>query len=515
MTKAELLKQEVRFFLEKGILVSPDLMNEETILKAKEKGFDATNALVLSKDIVCLTDKNPDMKWRDFERARVLYEKDKDKKNYLEIIGLLERKIRGSGESRVNVVFSYKGESRKWEIQDFVSYFNARYNEMEKFLRGRQELQNLISINRIYGKRGKENVSLIGLVKSKQTTANGNIIMEIEDPTGSVKVLVSKSKQELFEMAQNIVLDEVVGVSGANSEDIVFANNIIWPDVPLSKELKKSPNEGYALFLSDLHVGSNKFLADKFNNFLEWLNGRVGTNEQKEMIRKIKYIFIVGDLVDGLGIYPEQDSELLIKDIYRQYEECASLLKKIPPHIKLIICPGNHDAMRISEPQPELYRDFAKAMWDLPNTIMVSNPAFVNIDACDGFLGFDVLLYHGYSFDYFVANVDSLRNHGGYNRGDMIMKFLLQKRHLAPTHTSTLYVPDAKKDPLVIDKIPDFFVTGHIHKSVASHFRNITLICGSCWQSKTLFQEKVGHNPEPARVPVVNLKTREVKILKF
>jgi len=95
------------------------------------------------------------------------------------------------------------------------------------------------------------------------------------------------------------------------------------------------------------------------------------------------------------------------------------------------------------------------------------------------------------------------------------MKFLLQKRHLAPTHKSTLYIPDVNQDPLVISNVPDFFLTGHIHKSSVSNYRNITMICGSCWQSKTSFQEKVGHHPEPCRVPIINLQTREVKILKF
>jgi len=104
---------------------------------------------------------------------------------------------------------------------------------------------------------------------------------------------------------------------------------------------------------------------------------------------------------------------------------------------------------------------------------------------------------------------------GSTDRPDLIMKFLLKRRHLAPSHLSTLYIPDAQKDPNVIDKVPDFFLSGHIHKSSTSNYRNITLICGSCWQAKTLFQEKVGHNPEPSRVPIVNLKTRDVKILKF
>jgi len=95
------------------------------------------------------------------------------------------------------------------------------------------------------------------------------------------------------------------------------------------------------------------------------------------------------------------------------------------------------------------------------------------------------------------------------------MRFWLKRRHLAPTHTSTLYIPETEKDPLVIDKIPDFVVTGHIHKAMIANYRNITLICGSCWQEKTSFEEKMGLHPEPAKVPLINLQTREVKILNF
>ena len=44
---------------------------------------------------------------------------------------------------------------------------------------------------------------------------------------------------------------------------------------------------------------------------------------------------------------------------------------------------------------------------------------------------------------------------------------------------------------------------------------NILLIASSCWQSITPFEEKVGNEPEPCRVPLFNLKTREIKILDF
>lgn len=353
------------------------------------------------------------------------------------------------------------------------------------------------------------------MVSDKQVTKNGNMLLMLEDPTGRKRVLVNKNRPDLFKEAKDLVMDEVIGITGVNAETMIFANSIVWPDTPSSKELKKSEQEKYALFLSDLHVGSSKFLPDDFEKFLRWINCEAGNEQQRHIAKNVECIFIAGDLVDGCGIYPEQDKELSIKDIYQQYRECAELLKQIPNNIPLVICPGNHDAIRISEPQPPLSRNFAAPMYELNNAIMVSNPSMVNISSSANFAGFDVMMYHGYSFDYFVAEVDSLRNQGGYDRADLIMKFLLKRRHLAPSHLSTLYIPDTKKDPLVIEKVPDFFLSGHIHKTATANYRNTTLICGSCWQGKTSFQEKVGHNPEPSRVPIVNLQTRDIKILKF
>lgn len=417
--------------------------------------------------------------------------------------------------SKVKIVSSYKEEPKKRDPQDFVDYFNNRYKALERILLQRQELRNTTSINKIPNKKEKTEIAIIGMVNDKQTTKNGNLVMVLEDPTGMKRVIINKNKPTLFNEAKNIVLDEVIGVVGVNVDSVVFVNNILWPDTPTNKELKKSEKEKYALFLSDLHVGSSKFLPEDFEKFLSWINGKIGNEQQRHIATNVEYIFIAGDLVDGCGIYPEQDKELLTKDVYEQYKECANLLKQIPQHIPLIICPGNHDALRLSEPQPPLSKQFAKPIHELNNAIMVSNPAIVNVNSSENFSGFDVMLYHGYSFDYFIAEVDYLRNQGGYDRPDLIMKFLLKRRHLAPTHTSTLYVPDTRKDPLVIEKVPDFFLSGHIHKSATANYRNTTMICGSCWQSKTLFQERVGHNPEPSRVPIVNLQTREVKVLKF
>jgi DNA polymerase II small subunit len=417
-------------------------------------------------------------------------------------------------ESCVKVVFSYNKKPQKRQAQDFISYFNSRYSLIESLLLNRQGLSNITSINRIKG-RPADNISIIGAIFDKQVTKSGNIMLTLEDRTGMIKVLVSGSKKELLEMAKEIVVDEVLGISGSIKQEIMFANNILLPDIMSETRLKKSPNEGYAVFLSDLHVGSQMFLANEFERFIKWINGNLGSEAQREIASKVKYIFMAGDAVDGIGVYPNQQNELAIKDIYAQYEEYARLMLQIPKHIQLIMCPGNHDAMRISEPQPSFASEFSGTLAKMPNVTLVSNPAIVNIDSSDTFSGINVLMYHGYSFDYYIANIDSIRQNGGYDRADLVMKFLLRRRHLAPSHSSTLYLPDAEKDPLFIDIVPDIFATGHLHKTSASHYKNVTLICGSCWQSKTPFQEKLGHRPEPARVPVINLQTRDVKILKF
>ena len=94
------------------------------------------------------------------------------------------------------------------------------------------------------------------------------------------------------------------------------------------------------------------------------------------------------------------------------------------------------------------------------------------------------------------------------------MAYLLMNRHLAPTHSSTLYFP-SEEDPLIIKKAPDIFLSGHTHKSAVSYYNNILTISSSSWESMTAFQERMGNEPDFCKVPMLNLKTREVKILDF
>ncbi len=483
MDYSEKKKEIIKLCFEKDILVNPDFLNQ-----LQEEELEKIQRFIAENEDINFLDKN-------------IFENQNNEKQI--------------NKSNVKVLFNYQEESKKRTEQDFIAYFNSRYKALEQILKQRFELQDAISINRALAKTEKETISLIGLVEEKQITKNGHIFITLEDPTGKIRVLVNKDRKDLFQQAKDIVEDEAIGIKGTSGNKIVFADNILQPDIPLNKTLKKSKQEGYAVFISDLHFGAKNFLRDKFEQFIKWINGEVGGEEHKQIAKKIKYLFIVGDVVEGAGIYPGQEKDVFIEDIYEQYEECAKILSKIPSHISIIICPGNHDAMRIAEPQPPLYKDFAKPLYELKNTVMVSNPALLNIDSTPDFEGFDILLYHGFSFPYYADIVESIRNEGGMERSDLIMKFLLQRRHLAPSHSSTLTIPDANKDPLVIDTIPDFFVTGHIHTLGFAEYKNISMINVSCWMTQTDDQIRRGIVPKPARAVMVNLKTRRTKILKF
>lgn len=465
---------------------------DENTYNLIDRYVDNQNTLFLTKDLIAnLKQEHPKIDESTFETI---------KKDY----------------GDVKIIKNYEDIPKKVEVLDFVEHYKIRYNVLKKILQNRSELVDVVSINRLFNKPERERVSVIGLVLSKEVTKNNHIILELEDVTSSIKVLISNNNKNIYDKAKDIVLDEVIGIVGSIGNKIIFANEIFFPDVILNgSDIKKSESEEYVVFISDIHVGSNLFLEEEFLKFVKWLNGEFGNSEQKQVASSVKYLIIVGDIVDGVGVYPGQDDELSIKELSQQYDKLSEYLKKIREDIKIVICPGNHDAIRLSEPQPVFDKILAKSIWELPNVILVTNPSVVNIGTYENFSGFNVLLYHGYSFDYYIDKVDNIRNNGGYDRADLVMKFLLQKRHLAPTHTSSLFIVDSNRDHLIVDEVPDFFASGHLHKASVSQYGKTTMICGSCWQSTTKFQEKVGHHPEPCRVPYVNLKNREVKILKF
>ncbi|MEL7670640.1 DNA-directed DNA polymerase II small subunit [Methanobacterium sp.] len=384
------------------------------------------------------------------------------------------------------------------EVKDFITYFNSRYEQLRNILNKRRELKDHRPINRI-GK-SEEVIKIIGMVNDIKNTKNSHKIIELEDETGSTSVLVHNESGQLYEKAEKIVRDEVIGIIGSKKGTLVIASDIIQPGVP---RIAEKPMDFGAVFISDVHIGSSTFLEDAFNRFIKWINGDFGDDNQQEIANDVKYLVLGGDTVDGIGIYPNQEKELTIKDIYEQYDEAARLLGDIRSDIKIVISPGNHDAVRLAEPQPALPETYAKSLYELKNAEFVSNPGVVSLD------GINTLIYHGRSFDDMAMSVKGF----SHQRTDLVMTELIEKRHLAPIYGERTPLASEYEDHLVIKEVPDIFHTGHVHINAYKRHKGIHLINSGTFQSQTEFQKIYNIVPTCAEVPVIHRGS--FKLLKF
>jgi DNA polymerase II small subunit len=91
---------------------------------------------------------------------------------------------------------------------------------------------------------------------------------------------------------------------------------------------------------------------------------------------------------------------------------------------------------------------------------------------------------------------------------------LLKRRHLAPTYGSNLLSPESE-DHLVIEEKPDVFVSGHLHSHSNYSYKGVNVINSSTFQAQTDFQKRVGHEPDPGKVTLVNFKNRNTEVKQF
>ena len=421
----------------------------------------------------------------------------------LEEKGIVERKNDG-----INLLGVYQNTPKKLSVKDFVSNFRNRFNFLKGVLMDRSMLDNLVSINRI---SSQSNCSLIALVYNKRITKNGNVMLEIEDLTGRTIAIINKDRKDVFEKSKEILLDEVIGIKCSGNEEIVFVNDLVFPDSRIL-EKKYSKEDEYIAFTSDIHIGSDKFLEKEFLKFIDWINGKVGTEEQRAEALKVNYLFVTGDSIDGVGVYPGQETQLIIQDVDKQYERLTELLAMIRGDVKIIHCAGQHDAVRIAEPQPIVGEHYGGSLKGLKNLYRVTNPSLVEVG---NDVKFRVLMYHGASMHGIINSIEDLRTGSAHESPTSVVKYMLKKRHLAPTHSLVTYTPLDKEDALLIKDVPDIIATGDLHRPEISDYNGVLLIASSCWQARTPFEEKVGNNPDPCKVPIMNLKTREVKIVDF
>jgi DNA polymerase II small subunit len=382
------------------------------------------------------------------------------------------------------------------EYADFVSVFRDRYEKLSGQLRGRV---NHRPASAIADMPGGSDAAMIGLVNDVRSSANGHWIVELEDTTGTFPCLITKDR-DIAPLVDELLLDECVAVEGTLSDDagIVFADAIHFPDVPRTYKPSTADRHVQAALVSDVHVGSQEFMADAWGRFADWLH--------TEEAAAVEYLLIAGDMVEGVGVYPDQDEELDLVDIYDQYDRFSEHLKDVPGDLEIVMIPGNHDAVRLAEPQPGFDEELRELM-SAHDPRIVGNPSTVTVE------GVSILMYHGVSLDEVIAELPEGK--ASYDHPHRAMYHLLKKRHVAPKYGGHMRLAPEERDYLVIEDVPDIFHTGHVHKLGYGKYHNVLAVNSGCWQAQTAFQKSVNIDPDAGFAPIVDLDTLDLTVRKF
>jgi len=493
---AEALKDE--------IVVTPEKLNE-ALMSFEELLSDGTMDIEETSEEVELIPKKETQKTEsevEIEKEEVKPKPSKMKQ--ISTFDPLGKKIK----TDLKVLHESSGKTTiEGEIKDFQKYFASRYKQISKILRGRGDVSGSISIKNIQKAKleTNEQITLIGIVTEKRTLKNGGVLLELEDTSGRLTATIPAKMQELIVKAGALLDDQIAGFFGRFYEDMFILNDFVFPDIPIVMKKPTIKDQISVCMTSDLHIGSREFLEDSFNDLLDFLNGRVDDPYQQTLASQIKYLIINGDLVEGIGVYPKQEEDLIITDIYEQYKRAAHILSKVPEWIHIIITSGNHDACRLALPQPAISKEYAPDLWNKSNVTFLSNPTTVDLHKKT------FLIYHGNSFE----DVASLTPGLSMNDPNGPMLHTLRYRHLAPTFGRRTSIVPSIKDELVIEKVPQVYHTGHIHINSHTQYRGVDCVNSGTFQSQTEYMESKNIHPTPGRVPILNLHTNKLHELVF
>jgi DNA polymerase II small subunit len=293
-----MLKKELTFALNyalnKGFQIHPDAFEflENVDVKKLEK---------IIKDIV-----------REKTRKKLFQINQDDLESYFGI------KDDSSLECEYKVLFDPTPKITSGEgVSGYNSLFASRFNKLKRIISDRPESRMLKSITSVKAAQSEDDMYVCGLVTTRITERNITKLI-LEDPSGSFEGIIFDN--ELQKTADSLLNDQFIMARvaiGKNSGFII--KDLIPPDIP-DQASNKSESEVYAVFLSDLHIGSlhigsKYFMEEELTEFVSWLSS------PDPVARKVRFVLIGGDAVDGVGIYPNQDKELVCQTIEEQLKK--------------------------------------------------------------------------------------------------------------------------------------------------------------------------------------------------
>ena len=377
-------------------------------------------------------------------------------------------------------------------VEGYGKLFASRFNKLKQIMSDRPESKKVKDIESVKSiTKNDDELFVWGLVSDRKSDRNITKIT-LEDPTSSMEIVVFEG--DLEDTADTLLMDQFAMFKIVPAKNGgFFAKEILLPDIP-EHTTNRSKTETYAVFLSDLHVGSKFFMEEELSEFIKWVSSA------DPIARKIRFVIVGGDLIEGVGVFPGQEKILNQTTTEGQLQKTFEVLDKIPKHIKVFLISGNHDAGRKALPQPAIPKMYNSQLWDRENFFMLGNPSMVSLN------GVKVLMYHGQSIDDVVRTTPGV----SYDKPAAVMRHFLKARHMSPIYGSRTPIAPETEDMMVIDDIPDIFHSGHVHFVGLDMYKGVLIVNSGAWQRQTDFQESVGITPTPGMAIIVNLQTMKV-----
>ncbi|GGM68313.1 DNA polymerase II small subunit [Thermogymnomonas acidicola] len=381
-------------------------------------------------------------------------------------------------------------------VEDFRKMFVSRYEKLKKIIVTSSTMRGSVDIKT--AKRSQGEVKVVGMVQSVEVTRNGHKKVTIEDLEDTIQVILMKDRGLAGELILN---DEVIGVIGSvgrnSSTPVIFANEVVRPDIPMRVMDDTGKPPVYVASVSDIHVGSKTFRRDDFRSMVKWISS------SREEAESLRYLIMSGDVVDGIGVYPGQENDLELLNPLEQYEALAELVSEIPEDITIFLMPGNHDSVRLAEPQPV----FSHRIRELfpRNVVMLPNPYNLRLE------GKNVLIYHGMSLNDMVELIPGVN----FQTIGKAIEEILKRRHLVPSYGGKTPLIPSENDYHVIEEVPDIFITGHIHSHYLGNYRGVRYVNSSTWQSQTEYQKMMNFSPNPSILTLFDLNSSSTLVKRF
>lgn len=277
---------------------------------------------------------------------------------------------------------------------------------------------------------------------------HGRLLLYIED----------QIKKDIFfksTFSGNIVA--VVGKRDVRNPDILITYEIFQSGLPINQSPFPEINEDkYVAFISGIEIDQSIEAQQNIQLIIRYLAGFLGSDAEKENIRRICRLIIAGNLVKEQEAISKgkhkvkgslRGSELTSR--VEPIQTIDNLLSKLGESLEIDIIPGKNDPTNVSIPQQPMNFCLFKECAKLNTVHMVTNPYHFSLDGVE-FLGeasqpLDDIL--NYTED--IAPID-------------VAALIINSSHLAPTSPDTLNsFPYVDNDPLIIETCPHVFFVGN------------------------------------------------------